>query len=697
MGRFCLWKVAACASVAAIVAPPALAQAPTGDAPPPEAPPAAAPSAGTSYAPADFARFAPRNAFDMLSNVPGFVIQESDTERRGLGQATGNVLINGERFSGKDTDISTELRRISAANVQRIDIVDGATLNVPGLTGQVANVVTAATGLTGNFVYSPQIRAKRTPARLTNGEVSVSGAIGRTELSASFRNDAFRNGNAGPERVFTPDGTIIDRREEELTVFGDQPRLSATLRHSFENGSILNLNGAGGIFHQDVQELGTRVGPGQPDRFRDVTERTRRYNYEFGGDYEFGIGSDRLKLIGLHRFDHYPFLQTLIQSYADDTPTLGQRYSQILDETETIARAEYRWREGAADWLFSLEGALNKLDAENGLETYDANNVFVPVPFPNATGTVEEKRAESTLTYGRPLADNLTLQASLGLEYSRLTQSGPSGLDRSFYRPKGFVALAWKPSPDLDVSARLAREVGQLNFLDFVASANVSGGTVNNGNANLVPPQSWDAQIEATRNLGPWGTVKGRLYGQLISDIVDVVPIGETGQAPGNLDSATIYGIELTSTFNFDPMGLKGAKLDLVAQFQESSLKDPVALVYRAINERVKRRLLLNFRHDIPASDWAYGASFDHYRQTRGYRLDQDFLAYNRPGPVGVYVEHKDVMGLTVRGSVDNIFGTNESFERTFYAPRRDGEKLFTEARDRYYGPVFTLSVSGRI
>ena len=68
------------------------------------------------YVPADFARFAPRNALDMLNNVPGFSIDGGDTERRGLGQATGNVLINGQRYSGKSTNVLTELQRISAAN-----------------------------------------------------------------------------------------------------------------------------------------------------------------------------------------------------------------------------------------------------------------------------------------------------------------------------------------------------------------------------------------------------------------------------------------------------------------------------------------------------------------------------------------------------------------------------------------------------
>src|SRR3954469_2465363 len=88
------------------------------------------PAAGRTYTPADFARFAPRNALDMLNNVPGFSIDAGDTERRGLGQATGNVLINGQRYSGKSTDVTSELQRISAANVVRIEVADAATLNI---------------------------------------------------------------------------------------------------------------------------------------------------------------------------------------------------------------------------------------------------------------------------------------------------------------------------------------------------------------------------------------------------------------------------------------------------------------------------------------------------------------------------------------------------------------------------------------
>jgi outer membrane receptor for ferrienterochelin and colicins len=683
-------------------ASPALAQPaaapPAGNTPPPVAPDPAAPQGPRTYTPADFARFAPRNALDMLNNVPGFAIVQSDPERRGLGQATGNVLINGERFSGKSTDIFTELRRISAANVSRIDIVDGATLNISGLTGQVANIVTANQGLSGNYVWRPQIRARRTPFRWSNGEVSVNGTVGGTQFTLGFRNNSFRNGNAGPEVVITPAGDILDRRDEVLSVYGDEPRLSGSLRRNFANGAILNLNASGGFFIQDLAEESLRSGVGQPDRVRTLDERTRRHNYELGGDYEFALAGGRLKLIGLHRFTHTPFRQTLIQEFADATPTFGQRFTQNGDEAETIARGEYRWRGGGADWQVSLEGALNRLDVENGLFELNGAGDFVPLAFSNATATVQEKRAEAMLTYGRPLTANLTLQASLGGEYSQLSQEGAGGLTRTFYRPKGFLNLAWTPRPGFDLSARIERVVGQLNFFDFVASANVSAGTTNAGNANLVPPQSWNAQIQATRNLGRWGTATARLYGRLISDIVDVIPIAGGGQSPGNLDgSATVFGIQWTSTFNLDPIGVPGAKIDMNVQAQRTRLTDPLTGARRPINENLQSEIDIIFRHDVPRTQWAYGAELYRYRQSAGFRLDQRFHFVDTPGSLAVFVEHKNVFGLTMQARVDNLLRTNESFGRSFYAGIRPSTILFTENRDRFYGPIFTLTISGTI
>ena len=166
-----------------LAAPPALAQPATSPAPaPPPAPgpaPAPAPAPASevptadaaaadgatppavegsrTFTPADFARYAPRNALDMISRVPGFAIRDAIQER-GLGQATGNVLLNGQRIADKSVDIGTQLSRIPAANVVRIEIVDGASLDLPGLSGQVANIITRSTGISGQFAWRPSNR-----------------------------------------------------------------------------------------------------------------------------------------------------------------------------------------------------------------------------------------------------------------------------------------------------------------------------------------------------------------------------------------------------------------------------------------------------------------------------------------------------------------------------------------------------------
>ena len=58
----------------------------------------------------------------------------------------------------------------------------------------------------------------------------------------------------------------------------------------------------------------------------------------------------------------------------------------------------------------------------------DAAGGYQPVPFPDAVSEVKEKRAEVAISYGRPLAPDLTLQSSLGAEYSNIQQDGAGRL-----------------------------------------------------------------------------------------------------------------------------------------------------------------------------------------------------------------------------------------------------------------------------
>ncbi len=648
-----------------------------------------------TYKPENFDRFNPRTALDMVAQIPGFSISGSDNNERGLGQASQNVLINGKRISGKSNDAVTALSRINAQSVVRLEIVDGATLDIPGLTGQVLNLVVERTGLSGNFSWRPRLR-ERIQDNLFEGEISVSGKLGKADFTVTLANNAFRGGNFGIEEVTAPDGSLLFIRDELQEFRGDRPTLTLFYGRTSDAGSIFNFNGNFQIsnIRNTIDTL--RVEEGVPDISEPFSRREDERNFEISADYEFAVGGGRLKLIGFQRFEHSPEVNLFQSIFSDGQPSTGSRFEQTADEGESIFRSEYGWQsKNGNDWQIAVEGAFNFLDTRGDLFLLDENGVFVPEELTNATSRVEEYRGEGTLSYGRKLANNLSLQANLGVEYSQLQQSGPAGLTRSFVRPKGSVAFTWNASKRLDINATIERAVGQLNFGAFIADVDLANDNENAGNPLLVPEQSWNFEIEAQRNLGSLGNLTLRTFYNVISDIIDQVPITATTEANGNLDSASRYGAELNGTILLDPIGYKGARLDLGLFFQRSSVDDPLTNIARRINGERMATVEVDFRHDIPATQWAWGTSLSRQFDASVFRLDQRSRRFNIGPQINIFVENKDVLGLTVRASARNITGQGDAFIREISEDRRDGPLAFTERRVREFGVVLGLDVSG--
>lgn len=659
-----------------------------------EASPVPTAAGARTYTPEDFARYAPRNALDMLEQVPGFVIRQA-VQERGLGQATGNVLVNGQRLSGKSNDVLTQLSQVSASNVIRIEIRDGATLDIPGLSGQVANVVTQAVGISGQWEWRPDFRQYFTDPQLTRGSVSLSGNKGQFDYTLGLDNSANHSGAGGDTHIYNADGSFREYRYDEWTGEVIRPKLSTQLAYKGPTGSIGNFNGAWQKIFFDYVEDGTRSGPGLPDRVRSVRAEEGGHNYELGGDYEFALGTGRLKLIGLNSFTHTPTVDTVETRFVDGSPTEGFRFARDGELRERIARGEYRWKAGG-DWQLSAEYAFNSLDSVSDLFVLGSDGVYAPIPLPGATATVQEDRYEVMGTYGRALTPATTLQVSLGGEHSRLEQVGGGGLVREFRRPKGFVSLAWKATPQLALNAKLQRRVGQLDFYDFLASVDLNTDQTNAGNPDLVPPQTWELELEASRDLGAWGNTSLRAYGQHIDDIVDTIPIGDSGESPGNIDRATVYGLEWKATFNMDPIGWRGAKVTALMQHEDSSVRDPLTGEDRPISNNLKDGAELALRHDIPDTNWAWGGDLSYYFHARDYRLTEVGRQWEGPVWGGLFIERKNLKGLTVRFNASNLTNAMSMWQRTVYVDRRTGPTDFVEDRDRKIGPIFSLSVSGK-
>jgi len=250
-----------------------------------------------TYLPADFAQFAPQTALDMLNRVPGFTIKQEE-DARGLGQATGNVVINGQRLSGKSNDVVTELSRIPARNVERIEIVDGATLNIPGLSGQAANVIVRSTGIRGQWSYRPEFRTYYTDPLFTRFDVSVSGTKGPVQYTIGLENRGNRSGAGGPTWIYSPAGALTEERREAWRGNSDQPQATGRFVFDGPGGSKGNLNLLYRRLYFDYLETGTRTPLGSVAGDRKVTEDQHGDSYEIGSKHELGRGIATLQHTG---------------------------------------------------------------------------------------------------------------------------------------------------------------------------------------------------------------------------------------------------------------------------------------------------------------------------------------------------------------------------------------------------------------
>lgn len=643
----------------------------------------------------DFQQFAPRTALDMVSQIPGFSISESNTEQRGFGQAQENVLINGQRISSKSTSAREALARIPADNVEKIEIVEGADLEIPGLSGQVANVTAKSNGITGTWTYRQRYRENLPPA-LRWGDITVNGQNGAVAWSLGLNARPARGTASGRENVFDGTGNLTEYRQEEARFVGEGTGLNGSLKWTPKNGHIANFNAEYNIWEPDELVTSAVFSPdGMPVAQTEFTFEEDEWNSEVSGDYEFGLGPGRLKLIGLQRNEHSPIAMQFVYGDVTGANTSNDIFERETDESESILRGEYSWT-GAnnSDWQISLEGAFNSLENEARLfsgSTLDTPTNMVVID----SGTrVEEKRAEAFITHSRQLKPKLRLQVSLGAEQSEISSDGVNGQTRSFTRPKGSASLAWDARDNLKINLSLERQVGQLNFFDFVDSVDVDQGDDQTGNVDIVPDQRWRLALEAERDYGSWGALTAEVIYDEIEDLVDQVPIG-LGEGPGNIESASRIALEIEGTLKFDNLGWTGAQLEYNTFLQDTFLDDPLTGVTRDFNDNTIHYYELNFRHDIPNTNWAWGINYEKFLASPTFRRDARISFVQPQGFAWGFVEHKDILGLTGTVFLGNLLDADEKLTRVVYAPDRTGAVDRVEDRNRNFGNILTLRLKG--
>ena len=678
--------------LALLAGAPLAAQTVADGAPDPAA--ATQPSRTTRYDAAFFAPFAPRSALDIARRVPGFALELGNSDIRGFAGAAGNVVFNGARPSSKAESLETLLARIPAQRVLRVELGPG-TLYGSEYSGksQVLNVILSAdSGLDGTVTAS----ARRRFTGLVVPNLSASALVKRGASSFALSAGTQRNDTVdeGTDTLTDPGtGELVEFRRKQNHYRPRSPFVSANYAHEPAPDRAIHLNARFQRDSEDFIQINRVVPSGGPERDDRLFLTAKAPGYELGGDISRPLGGGAIKFLALTNRRHRETLDTVLER-RDGLVEGGFEQGTESQRNETIGRLNWTRADLAG---FSVEtGAevsLNTLDYHLDLFILGPDGARDRFDLPIDDATVREVRGEVYAKAGRQLSTGLRVDAGLNIEASRLMVRGDTTADRSLKFLKPSITFDWKPGGGWHSQFTVRRTVAQLDFFDFISSAELSNDRVNGGNANLVPQRAWEVRATIDRPLFGTGLIKLDAGYDHISLLQDRILTDEGFDAPGNIGTGKRAFVALAVDAPLDRFGIKGGRLKLNGQLQRTRVEDPISGGTRGFSGVYPEwEWSAEFRRDV--GKFAYGTTISDRDRFDIFRADEVDTNYNGGIYGTAFVEYRPSARTTVTFDVDNLFNTKGLRNRLFTFPSRAGSTpSLNEFRERNSHPSFALTL----
>ncbi|NKB32505.1 MAG: TonB-dependent receptor plug domain-containing protein [Pseudomonadales bacterium] len=662
-----------------------------------------------------FAEFFPVSANDMLNRIPGIGLALRGGNRgRGLGSGEGEVLINGQRITGKNNEGSDQLNRISADQVEYIEIIRGTSeeLDIRG-GGQVVNIVLIDTPSRSSTSVELRTDRKQDGTLDPGGQASVSVQSGDLNYLFSFEADPNYRHSEAREFSYDRDGNLIETRQEESTRDSTEFAVSMNLGYTFDR-SVVQFNA--------LVEDRTRSPQDRYRTINDLVSNTSivqtelsdsdRTNWEIGGDYEYGFNNGA-KFRFLFIVNDRDFGYDRIRSNVEDMVAEPNLFlAGTGRDRERIFRSSYTFDLDAAQAMeFGLEGAQTIRDSTlrmgldvPGTPSPDFGNL-VPVAIDNSFSTVEEIRYEPFAVHNWQINDRMALESSLIYETSTIEQSGDVGRKRDFDFIKPKLDYRYDITPSLQLRAGIEKDVEQLSFSDFSASTDNSDEDKNTvaGNPEIVQEQSWRYELNLEFRLpDDAGVVNSQLWYRDVIDHIDKVDVSPTPDdlqsARGNIGDGYRYGLNLDVSTKLDRFRIPNALLTTGVRIRDSEVTDPFLGIKRRQRNNGRWSLNMGFRHDITSQQLTYGINYGNNSNgssgRKAYDIDDIEEQINSPY-LSAYVEKKAFGNITFRFESRNITENEFCRKRTRFEGRTS-DGIVREIEDYCNGNGMELALRVR-
>ncbi|MFT5843549.1 MAG: hypothetical protein ACI80L_002346, partial [Pseudohongiellaceae bacterium] len=402
--------------------------------------------------------------------------------------------------------------------------------------------------------------------------------------------------------------------------------------------------------------------------------------WEIGGDYEHTFSNNaRWKTLFIVNKKEDDNLRERFD-IAGDTRTKDLFLANFNRYQERIIRSSYSFAfAGGQNIEAGIERAQTILDSSLQLGLLSgsgvASTIFGGLPkVSNANASVEELRYESFIIHNWQLNSRMSLESTLIVETSEISQSGDVSKKRDFdfIRPK--VDYRFDITPSLQLRATIEKDVSQLSFNDFTANTNSGDDDQNTiaGNPELRQEQSWryDLNLEYRFN-DDNGVISSNIYFHDLEDVinrVDVSTLTTIQSANGNIGDGERFGLSLNGSLRMGFINQPGILITAGLTVEDSSVTDPFLGIDRRLTRQGRGDYNFGFRHDMPIRNINYGFTYRNSIQDNQKVYDIDRIeSYNSDAFSILFVEYQGWEGMTLRFEATNPRESERCRIRTRY------------------------------
>jgi hypothetical protein len=622
------------------------------------------------FTPDFFAAQRPNTALDMINRVPGFSVNDG-SGARGFEGAVGNILINGNRPASKNDTGSNVLSRTPANQVDRIELIRGGASGVD-MQGYsvIVNVILKTTASRQSILT---LNAMLFDGGHDNygGSYQFTAREGERSWGVTLSDGMSTSDSNGSGRTLRHDGAGALIRDE--TYRNDGWGGGNSIRGNYNGplaGGKIDATARYGI--NDWHEWAAQQSP--------VALRKSAYD-EDSKSGELGLTYTRPILPGwtlesraIHEFETFDNVSTGAETLAGVAKP-EQKFSADGKSSESIFRALAR-NERSAALTLEVGGEV----AYNMLKVKQAFTVGgVAVALPSASVKVEETRGEAFTKATWRVTPKLSLEGGVRLETSKLKQSGDADQEKSFFFAKPRFLATWTPAPNNQVRFRFERELGQLDFEDFAASAELDDETVYGGNVDLEPEQRWISELIYERRFWGEGIVTIGYRHDEIIDAIDRLPLPGGLSATGNIGNATLDKLSLNVVVPLDRLHVPGGRFTFKNDWNQTSVDDPTTGKRRKISGVRPTQPNFGFQQDLPRYKIQWGINWIAKLGQGTYGPDQT-STWRGADYYESFVEYKPTPTLAIRAQL-NLWD-DYTQQRIVYADRATRAVSFIEDRD---------------